>query len=309
MDPRQLETLRAVQDRGGVVAAAEVLHCTPSAVSQQLKALQREVGLPLTERVGRGLRLTPAGAELARRAVDVAVALSRAEAACAEFLARPTGTVRVAAFQSAAQMLLPGLLDRLAGDEGVVVEASDQDVAQRDFPGLTSDADVVVAHRPDRTHPWDPAVTVVPLLREPLDVALPPGHRLAGRPGLSPRDLVDEPWIAVRVGFPVATVLEDIARVAGAAPRVVQRINDFHVVEALVAAGHGISLLPRFTADDRGGERFRLVPLDEVRAGREIDALLRPDRAERLVVRHVLDALRAEASHVAGAAAGSTPRG
>lgn len=89
--------------------------------------------------------------------------------------------------------------------------------------------------------------------------------------------------------------MEAIANRGGAAARVVQRINGFHVVEALVAAGHGISLLPRFTADDRDGTRFRLVPLDEIVAGREIDALLRPDRAERLVVRQVLDALRAEA--------------
>ena len=304
MEPRHLETLRTVGERGGVIAAAAALHCTPSAVSQQLKVLGRQAGVPLTERVGRGLRLTPAGAALAERAMDVAVALARAEAACAEHLARPTGTVSVAAFQSAAQMLLPGLLRRTLALDGVVVQARDEDVAQRAFPDLTADVDIVVAHRPDPTHRWPAAVRVVPLLREPLDVAVPVGHRLAGRSGVTPEELVGERWIAVREGFPVAAVLAEIGRRGGQAPTVAHRINDFHVVEALVAAGHGISLLPRYTADDRGGTRFSLVPLDGVPAGREIDALLRPDRAERLVVRLVLDHLREEAAALTSSSAG-----
>ncbi|MCL3861493.1 LysR family transcriptional regulator [Actinotalea sp. K2] len=300
MDLRRLEVLRAVAERGGVAAAARALHCTPSAVSQQLKVLQREAGAALTERDGRGIRLTPAGAELARRAVDVAVALRRAEAACAEHQSLPTGTVTVAAFQSAAQMLLPGLLTRLRSEPGITVVLSDDDVAQDQFAGLTSDADIVIAHRPDRTVAWGEAVRCVPLLREPLDVAVPPGHRLAGRAGIEPRDLRGERWIAVREGFPVAAVLAAVGRSAGEVPVVAHRINDFHVAEALVAAGHGISLLPRFTADDRDGQRFGMVPLEGVRAGREIDALLRPDRAERVVVRRVLDALVAEANDLVG---------
>ncbi|NTW38986.1 MAG: LysR family transcriptional regulator [Cellulomonadaceae bacterium] len=300
MDPIHLETLRTVHERGGVTAAASALHLTPSAVSQQLKVLGREAGVPLTERVGRGLRLTPAGAALAERAVDVAVALRRAEAACDEFVARPTGTVRVAAFQSAAQMLLPGVLTRLGAHPGIDVEVEDQDVAQADFPALTADFDIVVAHRPDASQGWGAAVRTVPLLREPLDVALPPGHRLADRGTLTPADLVDEAWITVREGFPVAAVLAAIGHVAGAAPRVVQRINDFHVVEALVAQGHGVSLLPRYTADTRDGRRFTLVPLAGVAASREIDALLRPDRAERLVVQRVLAVLVGEAERIRG---------
>ncbi len=300
MDARQLETLRAVHERGGVTAAAQALHLTPSAVSQQLAALQRHVGVALVERVGRGVRLTPVGRELADRALDVAVALARAEAACEEYLERPTGHVRVAAFQSGAALLFPGLLTRLADPGGVTVELSDEDVAQSDFPALTAEHDVVVGHRPDvpdgTSWDWGRDVVVVPLLREPLDVALPPGHRLAGRASVTPADLADEPWVAVREGFPVAAVLDAVARQAGSAARVVHRINDFRVVEALVAAGHGVSLLPRFSTDHRGGTRFALVPLAGVRAARRVDALVRPDRAERRVVRRVLDALREEAA-------------
>lgn len=302
MDARLLETLRAVHDHGGVTAAAAALHVTPSAVSQQVRVLQREVGAVLLERVGRGVRLTPAGAALAAAAVDVAVAVERARAAVDAHRAEPQGTVRVSAFQSAAQMLLPGLLTRVARLGGIALECSDEDVAQAEFGVLTADFDVVVAHRPDGSAGWGGGLRVEPLLREPLDVALWPGHPLAQRATLEPADLADEDWITVREGFPVAAVLDELAVLAGSPPRIVQRINDFHVVEALVAAGHGISLLPRYTSG-AVPDRLRLVPLAGVRAGRRIDALLRPDRAERLVVQRVLGELRAQAREIERSAA------
>lgn len=297
MDTRHLTTLRAVRDRGGVTAAAAVLHLTPSAVSQQLRALSRDAGVEVVERDGRGIRLTGPGHALADAALDVAVALERAEAAVEEFRSAPRGLVRVAAFQSGAELLLPGLLTRVAAMGGVRVELGDEDVAQDQFLPLTGDFDVVVAHRPDSAYAWPADVRVVPLLREPLDVALPPGHPLADRPVLTPEDLADEPWISVREGFPVAGVLDAVGAALGRPLRIVQRFNDFGVVEALVAAGHGVSLLPRHTSGRRGAV---LVPLAGVRAGRRIDALLRPDRAERRVVRQVLEALRAEAERFAG---------
>ncbi|WP_369252838.1 LysR family transcriptional regulator [Geodermatophilus amargosae] len=294
MDVRALETLRTVRSQGGVAAAAAVLHLTPSAVSQQLASLSREAGVALTERVGRGLRLTAAGDALADAAVDVAVALERARAACAAFLDRPEGTVRVSAFQSGARLLLPPLLTRVATLGGITVECSDEDVALDDFPALTDRVDVVVAHRPDGA-PWPSSgLRVVPLLREPLDVAVPRDHPLAGRDRISADDLDDEAWIAVREGFPVATVLGAVTTASGTAPRIVHRINDFGIAEALVAAGHGVSLLPRFTGGGHPG--VRLLPLAGVHAGRAVDALLRPDVAERLAVRRVLDALVAVAA-------------
>ncbi|ROS25859.1 LysR family transcriptional regulator [Cellulomonas sp. PhB150] len=294
MDPRALETLRAVRTQGGVTAAADVLHLTPSAVSQQVAVLQREVGVALTERVGRGLRLTPAGEALADAALDVAVALERAQAACDGFLAAPRGTVRVSAFASAAQVLLPGLLGR--APDGIDIECADEDVAQADFVGLTDRIDIVVAHRPDGAGSWGDRVRVVPLLREPLDVAVPAGHRLAGQTSVHPADLAGEAWISVREGFPVSTVLAAVAAASGSEPRIVHRINDFHVAASLVAAGHGVSLLPRHSHGS--GDDVRLLPLTGVRAGRRIDALLRPDRAERLVVRSVLGELRALAAEI-----------
>jgi DNA-binding transcriptional LysR family regulator len=297
MDVRALQTLRAVRTQGGVTGAAAVLHLTPSAVSQQLAGLTRDAGVPLTERVGRGLRLTAAGDALADAALDVAVALERARSACAEFAGSPTGTVRVSAFQSAARLLLPGLLTRVAARGGITVQCTDEDVAQDAFPALADRHDVVVAHRPaEGPAGWGEGVRVVPLLREPMDVAVPVDSPLAGRAALAPADLDDAGWIAVREGFPVARVLDDIGVRAGTVPRVVQRINDFHVVEALVAAGHGIALLPRYSCGGHPG--VRLVPLAGVRAGRQVDALVRPDVAERRVVGVVLDELVALAAEL-----------
>lgn len=318
MDPRALEALRAIATHGSVTAAAAALHVTPSAVSQQVAGLQRAAGVQLTERVGRGLRLTPAGQSLAQAAVGVAVALERAAAACEEFRDSPGGVVRVSAFQSAAQLLLPGLLTRLAGS-AITVECSDEDVAQRDFVALTDQIDVVVAHRPEGGSAWGGGrlpVTVVPLLREPLDVAVPVGHRLADRAEVGVDDLADETWISVREGFPVAGVLGAIAGAvvisgrgaAGAGGlRIAHRVNDFHVQAALVAAGHGIALLPRFAM--AGVTRFgvRLVPLREARAARLIDAVMRPDVAARRAVVTVVDALMAEAAAVQAAVDGDVP--
>lgn len=298
MDVVQLRTLREVVERGSVTAAAAALHLTPSAVSQQVKSLERAVGTALLERVGRGVRPTPAGRVLADGAVEVAVAVQRAAAALDGFRHGSAGTVRVAAFSSGAQMLFPALLRWAAEQPGLVMECRDEDVAQDDFVRLTADYDVVVAHRPDRVSTWGRGVLVEPLLREPLDVAVPVDHWLAGRATVQPADLVDERWIAVREGFPVAAVLDAVAAAAGHAPRIAQRINDFHVVEALVSTGAGVSLLPRFTADHRDGTRFRLLPLTGVRAGRQVDALARPERAERTVVRRVLDRLHAVAAEI-----------
>ncbi|MDM7830470.1 LysR family transcriptional regulator [Cellulomonas edaphi] len=295
MDPRLLETLRAVGTQGGVTAAAAALHLTPSAVSQQVAVLQRETGVALTERVGRGVRLTPAGEALADAALDVAVALERARAACDAFLVEPRGTVRVSAFASAAQLLFPRLLDRMPA--GIEIECADEDVAQADFAGLTDRIDLVVAHRPDGAGTWGEHVRVEPLLREPLDVAVPRDHRLADQARVQPADLDGEAWISVREGFPVSTVLAAVAAASGTDPRIVHRINDFHVAAALVAAGHGISLLPRHSFGNAAG--LRLLPLTGVRAGRRIDVLLRADRAERMAVRRVLDELRQVASEIA----------
>lgn len=304
MDLRQFEVVREVVGTGSVTAAAQVLHCTPSAVSQQLRAAERAAGVALVEKDGRGLRPTPAGRALAAAAADVAVAVERARAACDDYAERPGGTVRVAAFLSAGELLFPRLLAGLAQRPehgGIVVECVEEDVAQDEFPDATARSDIVLSHRPRRSPPWRvPGVRATLLLHEPLDVALPVTHPLAARPDVAPADLAGEDWITVRPGFPIANVLTELESRAGTAFAVRHRINDFHVTEALVAAGHGVALLPRYTSDDRAGTRFVLRPVRGLHAGRTIEALVREDRAQRRVVRAVLRELRAQAASIGG---------
>jgi len=219
MDVRRLRVLRELADRGSVAAVADALSFTPSAISQQLRALQREVGVVLTEPAGRGLRLTEAGLALAGHADSVLAALAEAEAAVERYRSEPTGVVRVAMFQSAARLLLAPVLHRLGGLAGIEARFSDVDMTPAEVPGLAAGFDLVVAHRDEHAPPfatdrWE----VTHLLREPLDVALPPGHRLARHPRLRLVDLTDEPWISVQEGFPVDDVLRSIALRTGTQP-------------------------------------------------------------------------------------------
>ncbi|MBW0115246.1 LysR family transcriptional regulator [Pseudonocardia abyssalis] len=303
MDVQRLRVLRELADRGSVTAVAAALSFTPSAISQQLRALADEVGMALTEPAGRGLRLTDAGRVLAAEAEGVLAALARADAAVEGLRTTPRGLVRMAMFPSGARMMLAGVLARLDERPEVDVSCRDVDMSPADVLALTADFDVVVTHRDEHGPAPGHGRLVVPLLREPLDVVLPPGHRLARRRKVRLDELAGESWISVEVGWPVDDVLRSLAVRTGATPRVVQRINDFSVTETLVAAGRGIALLPRYSTDDRGGRRLVRRPLAGVRAARLVEAVLRPSAAARPAVRAVLDALSAEAAAVSGSRA------
>lgn len=300
MDVRRLAVLRELAERGSVTAVAEAMHLTPSAVSQQLKTLEREAGVALTERSGRGVVLTDAGRALAETATDVAVAIERAEATWAEFKATPRGEVTLAVFPTAGQMLVPGALDRVAGVPGLRLTVRDHDSRLDDYADLTPDFDIVLADGDSIRSSWQQRrLEVVHLLREPLDIALPESHPLAARASLSPEDVVDEPWIGVPHGYPYDSIRQRIESITGRRTEVLQRISDNRLVEVLVAGGHGIAILPRFTTRQRG-EGLVTRPLVGVPADRGIWALMRPERAIRYSVVAVIDALTAEAARFAG---------
>ncbi|MCY1693943.1 LysR family transcriptional regulator [Curtobacterium sp. SL109] len=298
-DVTLLPVLRELDERGSVTAVAAATHRTPSAVSQQLQTLQRQVGVPLVERVGRGVRLTEHGQVLAGLAGVVATAVATVDAAWQEHLGGASGVVDLAIFPSAAELLLPGLLDRMREHPAIDLVLSDVDVSEDGFAPLTADHDVVVGHRPDGSSPpHRQALETVPLLREPLDVALPEGHRLADRARVGIDDVVDETWIGVPRDYPIDRVLTAMAAARDTPPSVAFRTIHLPVIENLVAAGHGIALVPRYTSRTRAPGRFHLAELADVRAGRRIEALVRPDHAVRPVVRTVLEALVATALDV-----------
>jgi DNA-binding transcriptional LysR family regulator len=301
MDVRRLELLRELADRGSISAVATATNRTASAVSQQLKVLEREAGIALTERRGRGIVLTGAGRMLAQTATDVAVALERADAVWENFKQAPQGEVSLTTFSTAGQMLLPGVLAAVASVPGLTLACSDQDPLLPDFADLTGDFDIVVADAPRVLPSWkERGLTVVKLLVEPLDIAMPEGHALAAKTTLSPRDVIGETWIGAPLGFPYDLVLQQIEAIAGEKASVTQRFRDNGIIETLVASGEGISILPRYTTrDHENGLTTR--PLSGVATQRQISALLRPDRAERPSVRAVIEMLRTEGAKVQAA--------
>lgn len=289
MDVERLRLLRELADRGTVAAAAQAVSLTPSAVSQQLKTLQREAGVELLEPAGRRVRLTEAGRILVARTDDVLAALDRARAEMDAYRTTPRGVVRVALFPSGAAMLLAGLITR-AADHGVEVSGSDIDRPAADAPALLADYDVVVVHRDERdTAAWNPRYEARILLREPLDVVLPPGHPLAGEDHITLQQLADQPWIGVEGGLMVDDVLRSLAVISGVQPRIVQRVNDFRVVEELVLAGIGVALLPRYVLTARKVVRR---PLAGVRIARRIEAVTRAGADARPAIATVLAQLQ-----------------
>lgn len=300
MDERQLEILRELRDLGSVRAVAESLRITPSAVSQQLRLLQRPLPVPLTRREGRVLRLTEAGEELAAAAAGVASAMARARDVARGLAAAPAGTVALSAFNSAALAFFGPLAASFPSGCDVTVHLTDQDVSQHEFPRLTARYDIVIAHRLAHTPGWPATVRVTRLLDEPLDVALPPGHRLAGRETLTAADVVDGPWITTHDGFPVGAMLDTVAAIAGRPAIVHHRVNEFTVVADLVRAGAGLGFLPRWTQPTPDGVELR--PLAEAHVSRAVDALTRPERAVRPATRLVLARLAEIAGELRSAA-------
>ncbi|WP_101386222.1 LysR family transcriptional regulator [Streptomyces sp. TLI_146] len=296
MNERQLQILRELGELGSVTATAEALMMTPSAVSQQLRLLQRSIPVPLTERAGRRLVLTDAGEALAGAAIEVESALARARHTIEEFIARPDLGVSVAAFHSAAAAFFPLLLRGSGGSERPQLSLADEDVAQDHFPPLTRDYDLVLAHRLDHAPPWPAWVAAGTLLREPLDIALPADHPLAAKRRLTPHDVADQPWITVHDGFPLMATIDAIATAANRRLNIVHRINEFAVVAEVVAAGGGLALMPRWTTRPHPALVFR--PLSGVHTRRHIDVLHRPERSARRAVRMVLNELHHAAATI-----------
>ncbi|WP_328412624.1 LysR family transcriptional regulator [Nocardia sp. NBC_00403] len=295
MAVERLRVLREFADRGTVAAVATALSMTPSAVSQQLKVLAKEAGVALLEPDGRRVRLTDAGQALVLRADEVLAAMDRAVAEMAHYRGSPRGRVRVALFPSGAALLLPYVLPAMA-DSGVEVVAGDVDLPPSEVPRLLADYDIVLTHRDERASSIaGPRVTTRVLMREPTDVVVAPTHPLAGRTEVTPAELADETWLSVRGGFPVDDVLRSIATMTGVEPRIVQRLNDFRVIETLVAADYAVALMPRFAV---AHPDLAVLRLSGVRAARLYELATRPHAEQRPAIAAVLAAFESAARRV-----------
>lgn len=293
MELHQLQILRELGALGSVTAVSEALRVTPSAVSQQLAALQRDFPTPLTRRLGRTLALTPAGEVLAAAGAEAIDAMAAARHALDDFEGAATGVVSISGFHSVGQALFGPLLRELSRSEDApTVQLTDEDVAQSEFPGLTASYELVLAHRMEHSEPWPTqGVRSLTLVREPLDVAVSASHALAGRTTLTPADVASERWVTSRIGYSPDDVLRAVSAVANRPIDILHRINDYGAVSAVVAAGGVIGMLPRFTSRSLDDRDIVRIPLEGVSTHRMIDLLARPENLRRRSVRVVVEAL------------------
>lgn len=297
MELGQLRAIRELGDRGSIAAVAAALRVTASSISQQISALQRTSSVPLTYKSGRRTALTDAGRMLAAAAVDVEVALARAENAVTRYQDDGSAPVSVAAFHSAAMSFFGRLLSGAELGQPIIT-VHDFDVAQDDFPALTARHDLVIAHRLIGSAAWPAGVRVDPLMFEPLDIAVRQGSRLAQLESIRPQDLVGENWISVHDGFPLEAAVTMIATIAGHEAVIRHRINDFSIAASVVAATDCVALIPRYTTDLDLHPEVVLRPLQNPGIGRQIDCLSRPETLERSNAARVLDRLRMIATDV-----------
>jgi molybdate transport repressor ModE-like protein len=247
IDVRRLRVLRALADHGTVAAAAQALHLTPSAVSQQLASLEREVGQPIVERRGRGLVLTGAAEVLLEHAHALFAQLERAEADVAAHARGELGTVVIGAFPTALQLIAAPAAGALAGSQPRLrMELRDVE-SPHCFAALIEEAiDVAISmESASAPPPGDPRYARVALLDDPLDAVLPAGHPLADRGTIPLAALARETWVGPSEGTSCLEVTLAGCAVAGFTPQLVHRTNDFTAIMAFVAAGLGVALVPR----------------------------------------------------------------
>ena len=247
IDLAALSSLRAVDQHGSVIGAAQASGYTPSAISQQIKKLERQVGVSLLERVGRGVVLTPQGRTLVDDGSRLLEDLERVQSRLHGDADRVTGRLRIATFATALRGLMApiarSLMDAHPDLQLTLLDA--EPWASIDLVA-SGQADLAIAHS------WGDVPLVIPdqltarvLLHDRADVIVPADHPLAARSRVSPKDLVDVDWVATPDGTICRQWLRRMYDGTGHAPRIAHVANDFDSHLAMVAAGLGVALVPR----------------------------------------------------------------
>ncbi|MFI7211558.1 LysR family transcriptional regulator [Micromonospora maritima] len=290
IDVRRMQVLRAVVTSGSVTAAAAHLGYTPSAVSQQVAALEKEAGIALLERVGRGVRPTAAGRLLTEHAAIISQHFAAAETALADLRAGRTGRLTIRYIASVGPTLLAPALARLRREHpDVTIEPklTDPNDPLLDVEQGSADLAIVVRRTSDESRP---GVRVTHLLDDTYQAVLPVGHPLAGRRMVDLADLAGEPWVGSEPPGPCLEPITDACAAAGFSPDFVAKSEDYATAQGFVAAGLGISLIPRLGL----GARHPGVAIRPVRRPepvRAIYAAVREISLDQPALRALIDAL------------------
>ncbi|PSJ28061.1 LysR family transcriptional regulator [Streptosporangium nondiastaticum] len=296
----RLRTLNAVARHGSVSAAADGLHVTTSAVSQQLAKLERETGQQLLAKQGRGVRLTDAGRLLAEHASRI---LSQVELAQADLEAQrgqAVGELLLGAFPTAARGLFPAALAGLRRAHPQLRARLEEMEPEEAVPRVVrGDIDVaVVLDWYNKPLPMPDGLAKAPVLDDIADVAMPADHPLAGREEVGLEEFADDDWVSWPRGEFCHEWLMLTLRGKGIEPRISHMAEEHHTQLALVAAGLGVAVAPRL---GRGPvpEGVRVVPVRHT-VRRHVYAIWRADADRRPSIRAAVEALRLAGEKVAG---------
>lgn len=261
---------RAVVSSGGVQAAADNLGLTSSAVSQHLSALARETGLTLFQRQGRGIVPTQAGLELADQSEEAMRQWGRLDSVVADLREGRTGRLTVGYFASAGSAWMPALVKELTAElPDLTVELVLTEVTNRN---VTPDIDIIT-ELPDA--PPRAGYRQVHLASDPYVAVVPRDHELVPRRAVALTDLRGETWVSNDlIGNPGYKILVQACAAAGFTPRFTVQAQDHYSAIQFVAAGVGISVMPRLAARALPPEVVRLR-IAEPTPVREIAALVR----------------------------------
>ena len=290
LPPTQLLALRTVLSTGSFAAAAAELNYTPSAISQQMAALELASGLVLFERGAHSVRPTDHALALAARSADLLAVLESLDREVASLARGESGALRIGSFPTASARLLPSALATLTRERPGVDLAVDEAELSVLLPRLErGDLDLAVVYRYHAVPTGWPAYLVqTPLLTERLWLLLPPSHGQSTADSVRLASLRQERWVAPLADTPGAINLERLAAAAGFTPRVSFRSNDYSVVRGLVAAGLGVALVPGLALADAPGVVVKKL---SGRAGRrEVLALHRP-RARNALIQAALSTI------------------
>lgn len=247
IDLRRLHVLRAVAHYGTVTAAARALHFTPSAASQQIRQLARELGVDLLEPQGRGVRLTPAALTLLAHADAIQARWEQAELDLRADHADPAGPLRVSGFPVAVSVLLAPLAARLQERHPRLTVRVREAALPESFDLLfEGETDLAVVEATPLNPPLsDARFDQQALLDDPFDLVVPQGHPLAGRERVDLADAAHETWIAPVPESPCRLHVMSACGRAGFSPHVVHHALDWNVIAHLVANRLGVALIPR----------------------------------------------------------------
>ncbi|GAA3215219.1 LysR family transcriptional regulator [Oerskovia jenensis] len=286
-DPRRLGFLLAVHRAGGVLAAADLLHVTPSAVSQQIARLEAEEKIQVLDRGPRGVTLTPAGRILAEAAERIESEMVEARKAIVAMSEEMTGTVSVGSFQTAIRAVVgPTFASLESRYPGVELDVQELEPAEALRLLRSGDLDVVLLERDeDADSPAPRGMREVPLLDEPWRVVVPATFPTPARLD----DVRDAVWLGPEPTTAAARALRRLSRTLGTTLRTRHSYYDFDVALALVAAGQGVAMLPALAVQGEMPDGVTVVPLPGL-GSRRLVARHRATRHEpRPVVNAVID--------------------